>query len=216
MILGKTTRASVLAGAFFVGSALVSGCTSTTPGTATPAASSPGASSQAPADANVPKVATPLNASKYENDPCGLVPKDELSRLKFTDPGEPRLNDGSVENEAGPNCGWKIKGEGISLLVILGTGNRNRGGGGLAGIQANYERPNGVTKFLERAPDVEGYPAIYEDTRDRRPNGFCSMAIGIADDLAVHVVAGGYEGQQDSCDAAQGAAAGIVRTLKGA
>lgn len=216
MSLGKTTRASVLAGAFLVGSALMSGCTSTTGGAATPAPSSPGASSEPTSDANVPKVASPLDASKYESDPCGLVPADELARLKFTDPGEPRQNDGSAENKAGPNCGWKIKGEGISLLVILGTGNRDRGGGGLAGIQADYERPNGVTKFLERAPDVEGYPAIYWDTRDRRATGNCSMAIGIADDLAVSVVTGGYEGQQDSCDAAQGAAAGIVRTLKGA
>lgn len=214
MTLGTTTRASVLAGAFLMGASLVSGCTSTTGGTATPVASSPAVSSEPTAD--VPKVASPLDASKYEKDPCGLVPKDELTRLKYVDPGEPRLNDGSVENEAGPNCGWKIKGEGISLLVTLATGNRDRGGGGLAGIQADYERPKGVTKFLERAPDVEGYPAIYWDTRDRRPTGNCSMAVGIADDLAVYVIAGGYEGQQDSCDAAQGAAAGIVRTLKGA
>jgi hypothetical protein len=212
--LGKIASAGVLGGVLLVGCALVSGCTSTTGGTATPVntASSPEPTS----DANVPKVTTPLDAAKYESDPCGLVPKEQLSRLNYAAPGEPRQNDGSLENQAGPSCGWKISGEGISLLVLLGTGNRDAGGGGLAGIQAAYERKGNPVKFLERAPDVEGYPAVYWDTRDRRANGNCTMAVGIADDLAVSVFAEGYEGQQDSCDAAQGAAAGIVRTLKGA
>lgn len=198
--------------------AFVAGCTSETGGTATPVntASSPGTSSEPTSGADVPKVSTPLDVTKYVGDPCGLVPGDELARLKFTDPGEPRTQDGSAENQAGPSCGWKIKGEGISLLVILGTGNRDAGGGGLAGIQAAYERPKNPIKFLERAPDVEGQPAIYFDIHDRRPAGNCTMAIGLADDLAVAVYSGGYEGQQDSCDAAQGAAAAIVKTLKGA
>jgi hypothetical protein len=86
----------------------------------------------------------------------------------------------------------------------------------LAGIQAAYERPNNPIKFLERAPDIDGYPAVYFDTHDRRAAGNCSMAVGVADDLAVSVFSEGYEGQQDSCDAAQGAAAAIVKTLKGA
>lgn len=214
MSLGKTT----LGGAVLVACALAAGCTSETGGTANPATSesSPGPSSAAGPTGSVPKVATPLDVAKYENDTCKLVSDDELTRLKFTDPGEPRTQDGSLENQSGPSCGWKIKGEGISLLVILGTGNRDAGGGGLAGIQAAYERPKNPIKFLERAPDVEGYPAVYFDIRDRRSIGNCSMAIGVADDLAVSVFSEGYEGQQDSCDAAQGAAAAMVKTLKGA
>ena len=218
MSLGKTTRASVLGGAVLVACALVGGCTSQTGGTATPVNSepSPGTSSAAGPTGDVPKVTTPLDVTKYGNDTCGLVPNEELARLKYTDPGEPRPQDSTPEGQSGPSCGWKIKGAGISLLIILGTGNRDNGGGGLAGIQAAYERPKNPIKFLERAPDVEGYPAVYFDVHDRRPNGNCTMAIGLADDLAAGVFAEGYEGQQDSCDAAQGAAAAMVKTLKGA
>ncbi|MGW4521980.1 DUF3558 domain-containing protein [Amycolatopsis sp. NPDC004378] len=217
MSLGKITRASALGGAVLVACAFVAGCTSETGGSATPvnSASSPAPSAAGPTG-DVPKVTTPLDATKYVGDPCALVPGDELARLKFTDPGAPRLGDTTPEGQAGPSCGWKISGEGVSLLVILGTGNRDAGAGGLAGIQAAYERPKSVVKFVERAPDVEGQPALYFDTRDRRPIGNCSMAVGLADDLAVAVFAEGYEGQQDSCDAAQGAAAAMVKTLRGA
>ncbi|MFJ9786991.1 DUF3558 domain-containing protein [Amycolatopsis sp. NPDC101161] len=219
MSLGSPARASVLSGALVVACALAAGCTSETGGTANAVTpdSSPGTSSSAAGPTgSVPKVTTPLDVTKYENDTCKLVPDDELTRLKFTDPGEPRPRDSNPENLSGPSCGWKIRGEGLSLLVILGTGNRDAGAGGLAGIKAAYERPNGPYKFFEPAPDVEGYPAVYFDIRDRRAIGNCSMAIGVADDLAVSVFSEGYEGQQDSCDAAQGAAAAIVKTLKGA
>jgi len=217
--LGRTTRASFLGVAVVVACALAAGCTSETGGTANAVdpESSPGTSSSvAGPTGSVPKVATPLDVTKYENDTCGLIPNDELTRLKFTDPGEPRPRDSKAENQSGPSCGWKIRGEGTSLLVILGTGNRDAGAGGLAGIQAAYERPNGLFKFLERAPDIEGYPAVYFDINDRRPAGNCSLAVGLADDLAAAVFSEGYEGQQDSCDAAQSAAAAMVKTLKGA
>jgi hypothetical protein len=218
VILGKTARGSVLGGVVLSACALIGGCTSTTGGTANPAnsESSPGTSSAAGPTGDVPKVTTPLDVTKYETDTCGLVPGDELATLKFTDPGEPSPRDSTPEGQSGPSCGWKIHGEGISLLVIIGTGNRDAGAGGLTGIQAAYERPNSIIKFVERAPDIEGQPALYFDIHDRRPAGNCSMAIGVTDDLAVAVFSEGYEGQQDSCDAAQSAAAAMVKTLKGA
>ncbi|MEV7095183.1 DUF3558 domain-containing protein [Amycolatopsis sp. NPDC051045] len=198
--------------------ALVAGCTPTTGGTAQPVdtPSSPGTAAQPSPSGNVPKVAVPLDATKFVGDPCGLVPKELLSQLRYTDAGKPLPRDNAPERQSGPSCGWQIRGDGTSVLVILGTGNRDAGAGGLAGIQAAYERPNGLFKFLEPAPDIEGYPALYFDIRDRRPNGNCSMALGIADDLAVSIFAEGYEGQQDSCDVAQRVAAGTVKTLKGA
>jgi hypothetical protein len=196
---------------------LASACTSTTGGTANPAttSSSAGPSGEETSGANVPKVTTPLDATKYVGDPCGLVPVDVLTPLRYTEPGEPHPGDDTPEGQSGPSCGWKIRGDGLSVLVILGTGNRDKSAGGLAGIQAAYDRGKPIT-FLEAAPDVDGYPALYFDTRDRRAIGNCTMAVGIADDLAVSVFAEGYEGQQDSCDAAQRVAAGTVKTLKGA
>jgi hypothetical protein len=215
---GHVTRASVLGGAALAAGVLLAGCTSTTGGSAQPANSaSPADTTSQPAPSGkVQKVTTPLDASKFAGDPCGLVPKDLLSQLGYADPGDPRPQDSSPERQSGPSCGWHIRGAGTSVLVILGTGNRDAGGGGLAGIQAAHERPNSPIKFLEPAPDVDGYPALYFDTRDRRPNGNCTIALGIADDLAISIFADGYEGRQDSCDVAQRVAAGTVKTLKGA
>lgn len=218
MNAGNATRASVLAGAALAACALLAGCTSTTGGSAQPVDSaSPAETASQPAPSGeVRKVTAPLDAGKFAGDPCGLVPKDLLSRLGYAEPGDPRPQDSSPERQSGPSCGWQIRGVGTSVLVILGTGNRDAGAGGLAGIQAAHERPNSLIKFLAPAPDVDGYPALYFDTRDRRPDGNCTLALGIADDLAVSVFAAGYQGQQDSCDVAQRVAAGTVKTLKGA
>ncbi|GAB3167972.1 DUF3558 domain-containing protein [Amycolatopsis stemonae] len=191
---------------------LLAGCSTEKPGTASPAPSQP-ASSGASANPDVPKVATPLDASKYAAKPCDIVPAATLSSLRFTGAGETQLQDEGL-GAAGPGCSWKISGEGVSMQVIIGTGNRDRGLGGLAGLYTAHD--DGQLPFLEKAPDVEGYPAIYVDKRDRRPMGNCSMDIGVADDLAVGVFSGGYQGQDDSCGAAQQVAAAIITTLKGA
>jgi hypothetical protein len=191
---------------------LLAGCSPETTGTASPAPSEsaqPGTSS----DPAVPKVPSALDAAKYESKPCDIVPSSTLASLRFTDPGTVQQKDDGI-GAAGPSCGWKIHGEGVSVLVIIGTGNRDRGVGGLTGLYGAHDR--GQLPFLEPAPAVEGYPAIYIDLQDRRSTGACSMNIGVADDLAIAVDSGGYEGEQDSCDAAQKVAAAIITTLKGA
>ncbi|MGW5721751.1 DUF3558 domain-containing protein [Amycolatopsis sp. NPDC003865] len=190
---------------------VLAGCSTEKPGTASPAPSQP--ASSVPVNPDVPKVTTPLDASKYAAEPCDIVPASTLSALQFTDPGDTQLQDNGI-GAAGPGCSWKIAGAGVSMQVIIGTGNRDNGLGGLAGLYTAHE--DGQLPFLEKAPDVEGYPAIYIDKRDRRPLGNCSLDVGVADDLAVGVYSGGYEGQQDSCAAASQVAAAIITTLKGA
>jgi hypothetical protein len=190
-------------------------CSSEKGGTATPVQTST-SSSGSSADPDVPKVSIPLDVSKYEGDPCQIVSKDLLSSLQYADPGKYYPRDDNVpDRKAGPSCSWILSGEGVSLQVVIGTGNRDRGTGGLAGLYAAHESGT-VLKFLEPAPDVEGYPAIYIDTSDRRPKGNCGLQIGVADDLAIDVATEGYQGQSDSCGAAQQVAAAIVKTLKGA
>lgn len=191
---------------------LVAGCSPEKSGTASPAPSVP-PSSGASSDPDVPKVATPLDAAKYETKPCDIVPASVLSSLRFTDPGKAKDKDDKF-SAAGPSCSWEIYGEGINVLVLIGTGNRDNGVGGLAGLYGAHDR--GQIPFLEPAPEVDGYPAIYSDLRDRRSIGACSMNVGVADDLAIGVFSAGYQGQQDSCAAAEQVAAAIITTLKGA
>ncbi|MFI5592701.1 DUF3558 domain-containing protein [Amycolatopsis sp. NPDC051758] len=204
-----------LAVSLAVSAALATACTSTTGGAASPAPSDSPSSGASSADPEVPKVAQALDAGKYVGDPCGLVPKDLLTSLRYTDAGESHPAGNTPLTEAGPSCAWKIKGEGIGAQVILGTGNRENGTGGLAGQYAAY-RDGRIVKFLERAPDVDGYPAIYFDAVDERSMGTCTLAVGIADDLSFSVQAQGYQGQDDSCGTATRMAAAVIKTLKGA
>ncbi|SEO78495.1 DUF3558 domain-containing protein [Amycolatopsis saalfeldensis] len=185
-----------------------SACSGTTGGTA-----EPGPSSSAPADPNVPKVPAPLDVSAYTAKPCETVPSSVLSSLDYTAPGQAHTGSAG-DTAAGPYCAWIAGAAGLSVQVGLLTGNRDRGIGGLAGLYAG--KASGQVGFLAPAPDVAGYPAVYTDLRDRRASGDCSLDVGIADDLVFSVSAQGYQGQQDSCQAAGTVAAAVVSTLKGA
>jgi hypothetical protein len=198
-----------------VSAGLATACTTTTGGTASPSTAESSATDAPSADPEVPKVAVPLDASKYVGDTCAIVPKDVLASLRYTDAGVYQAQGDTPFTEAGPSCAWKLRGEGIGLSVALGTGNRDRGTGGLAGLYAGYRKKIYV-RFLERAPDVEGYPAVYWGIADERPMGGCGIDVGIADDLTFDVYAQGYQGQDDSCAAANQVAASVIKTLKGA
>ncbi len=191
-------------------SVAVAGCTGETPGTATPTpGSSPSSeSSAAPEDPNVPKVADPLDASAYVGDVCKLIPASTVADLGFTAPGE------SKGEGSNPGCSWQIRGKADSLLIILGSGNREKGMGGLAGLHKAKEA--GQLRFLEPGPEVDGYPTVYYGLQDRRARGNCDLAVGVADDLAISTHAGGYDNEQDSCGNAQKAVSAMIKTLKGA
>jgi len=188
----------------------VAGCTGETPGTPTPTpgTSASAGSSSAPEDPNVPKVANPLDASAFIGDPCKLVPAATVAELGLAQPGE-QANDTS-----NPSCSWGIRGKADGLQLILGSGNREKGMGGLAGL--NKAKGTGQVRFLEPGPDVEGYPTVYYGVQDRRSGGNCDLGVGVADDLVISVHASGYDNEQDSCGNAQKVASAIIKTLKGA
>ncbi|SEC75485.1 Protein of unknown function [Amycolatopsis tolypomycina] len=190
-------------------------CTTTKDGTASPSSTGSTSASSSPGDPEVPKVSVPLDASKYAADPCGLVPADVLTPLRLPVPGEIRSAGNDPRTKGGPSCVWKIRGEGTGVSMTVLTNNRDRGAGGLAGLYAGYKQQT-LIRFLEPAPDVDGYPAIYFDLTDMRSVGSCGLGVGIADDLAVDVYAQGYQGQDDSCGTAAKIAAAMIKTLKGA
>ncbi len=191
-------------------SAAVAGCTGENPGTPTltPGTSPSSASSAAPEDPNVPKVAIPLDASAYVGDACKLLPAAAAAELGFTEPGE------SKNDTSNPACSWGVRGKADSLQIILGSGNREKGMGGLAGL--HKAKKAGQLRFLEPGPDVDGYPTVYYGIQDRRAGGNCDLAVGVADDLAINTNAGGYDNEQDSCETAQKLASAVLKTLKGA
>ncbi|HET6289657.1 MAG TPA: DUF3558 domain-containing protein [Amycolatopsis sp.] len=188
----------------------VAGCAGETPGTPTPAPGTVPASdsSVAPEDPNVPKVANPLDASAFVGDVCKLLPAAAAAGLGFTEPGE------SNNDASNPDCSWNIRGKADGLHLILGSGNREKGMGGLAGL--HKAKKSGQLRFLEPGPDVDGYPTVYYGIQDRRASGNCDLAVGVADDLSVSVHAGGYDNEQESCGNAQKAVSAVIKTLKGA
>jgi hypothetical protein len=200
--------------AFLLVSSGVAACSGENGGTPQP---TPGTgasdSATAPVDPKVPKVSVPLDVSAFEGDPCKTVPEALTTELGYADAGVPRTGPEDVE-KAGPACSWTIKGKGKSVQVILGTGTRAKGSGGLAGIY--QAKTAGKMPFVEPAPEIEGYPVVHAGLSDRRANGSCGLTVGIADDLTFAAVASGYEGEQDSCGTAQQFAAAVIKTLKGA
>lgn len=201
----------------FVSSALAA-CSGENPGTPSPAtgaASSPGTSS-VPADPNVPKVSAPLDVpATFLTEPCTVVAQADLSALGYTDAGNPGGGASGSEG-SNPSCGWSMagQGKGNGLQVLIGTGNREKGTGGLAGFYQAKE--TGRMKFVAPGPEVDGYPTVFYGLSDERSEGNCTMAVGIADDLAVGTLAKSYQGEQDSCETAQKLASAVIKTLKGA
>ncbi|MEC3979992.1 DUF3558 domain-containing protein [Amycolatopsis sp. H20-H5] len=206
-----TVPGALLRGSLTAAAALgLVACSGTNSGTATPAPSPPASTSSRNPD--VPRVARPLTVSAYQSDPCETVPPAAMAALRFTAPGEPRVGQ-SASEKAGPGCAW-IGADGLSVLLVLETGNQAAGIGGLTGQYT--AKGSGQLGFLEPAPAVDGYPAVYSDLSDRRPKGDCTLVVGIADDLVFSAGTSGFQGQQDSCAAAGQVAAAVLKTLKGA
>ncbi|QFU90711.1 DUF3558 domain-containing protein [Amycolatopsis sp. YIM 10] len=172
----------------------------------------PGGSSAAPQPGG-PKIAVPLDVSRYLGNPCELTPLAKLSAAGYTEPGEPKTEDDVAKVLAGPSCHWSGAEPGVGMTVQVQTGNRDNGIGGVAGLEkAKQGRQLG---FLERTEDVGGYPAFFAGQSDRRATGSCGLAVGIADDLTFTVTSLGYQGAQDSCDNSVRVAGIVIDTLKG-
>lgn len=85
------------------------------------------------------------------------------------------------------------------------TGNKK-------GLSDTY-RGRSRFKFFEETT-VEGYPAVFNDPTDERPNGNCNITVGISDTLTFRAREGGGPAGQAVCDRTKQLAAAIIATLK--
>lgn len=182
----------------------VAGCAPETAGTPAPASES---SSQA-GGSDVRKVTKPLDLVKFESNPCDLLSQAVAAEYEFTTPG---VVVPTAESVSGPYCGWVNPNNGRSLSVRIQVANQKNGIGGLAGLYTGHD--TGKMPFLEKAPDILGYQAVFADLKDQRPRGSCNLHVGVMDDLVFTVGDQGYTGPQDSCDLVQKVAAAVVKTL---
>lgn len=200
-------RTTILGLAALLGTvSAVAGCgTSTTPGTATPTSSS-----DASLPPGTPNVAHPLDTTRFQKDPCGVLTPAQLRALNVAARGE-------VDNQdpTGPACGWTDT-DGPSKMS-LGVGFLTAGHG-LGDIYAQKD----LYAYFQPLPDIEGYPAVANIKGSQRNNtGTCAIDIGVTNQLAVDVFVtlrngvGAPPDYSDPCPRTQKVADAIVKTLKG-
>ena len=165
----QVTKISTLAAA--AATLFLAAACSSTPGTPSPAPSNAGSvpSGTAPTSSDtapgVPKVSAPLNAAKYEQDPCSLLTKEQAGQFI----GGLRT---SSKDSNSPACTWNGEnGDSIGVTFIPNQG-------GLATIYKNGR--NGGSAYFEPA-EVAGYPAAYVDVSDDRKTIGCQISVGITD-----------------------------------
>ncbi|MFD8494955.1 DUF3558 domain-containing protein [Amycolatopsis sp. NPDC059657] len=178
----------------------LAGCSHTTPGNATTAPSTSGSSSNGPV---VPQVTNPLDTTKFEQNPCDVLTKDqarELANLTTT-----RLD---AKAPGGAICGWQDENHNDVNFSLNRTG-------GLETLYRNHRSDD--PGYFEPVPSVAGYPAVFASISDGRAGGTCTLSVGVSKDVAMVVSSTFFASspnRSDPCPLVQKAAEMAIATLK--
>ena len=195
----------------------VAGCTTLSEGEPQPAPtneasttdSSPPSSSSSGGDDlpshGAPKVEDPLDASRFEQDPCATLTAAQAQELGL--PATGKQENGIL----GLDCEWfNLDTRGQVTISPLTNSDR-----GLSGFYAADQR--GEYAYFMPLPPIEGFPVIAADLVDRRPEGTCVIVVGVADQLAFGVslkLSGANVEMKDPCETAALVAGMALRTMK--
>jgi uncharacterized protein DUF3558 len=189
--------------------ALLTGCASATAGSPTAADEPRQTTSASPSPSHepdrygAPRVANPLDPTKFLSNPCTVIPPAQQPGLGFSKPGEADTT--TALGRAAPSCDWG--GEQRGSVAFL-KANRN----GLADLY----RQNAISPWAYwEETSVEGYPAVFSSAADLRSRGICSLQVGLNDALVMDWDASGRPGSAQ-CDRAKQLAMVAVKTIKGA
>lgn len=185
---------------------LLAGCSDeeppngTQPPVDTPTVSVPGDPNGAPSDA--PKVAKPVqNVAKFMTTPCDMLTKGQASALRY---------DSKIESEPadsqGPRCRWRSA-DGSQFSIVL-LKNQPLG---IAGLYRNHQQDPEFYAYFEQV-DIAGFPGVFADALDDRPDGACGLAVGVTDQQVISVVSI-VEGASDPCAILKSAAQAAVTTM---
>ena len=184
----------------------LSACSDPVPGTSIPATtgSAPtSGSASKPESPRAPRVQRPLNAAKFQADPCRSLTSSQLGNFGIKGAGE-RTDRANVVV-----CTWTSTGAatgtvGVSYTPAITTGLSNT-------YQLNE---SGAYKEGYFSPsDVNEYPAVYADTADDRSKGGCHLVVGISDQASFGVSIEGQPGT-DGCKAAANVAKAVLQTIQ--
>lgn len=163
---------------------------------AAPAPARPVVSSAPP---DVPQVTQPLNVAKYEQNPCALLPQSaEVFHA---------VRNRKIAGNVAPVCTWNDS-ENSSLAIGPLPGQ-----GGLATVYRNRSNIG----YVEPAPSIDGYPAVFTNVLDNRSDGGCQIAVGVRADEAFTssvILFKQSPSYNDPCAVALKAARTVAATLK--
>jgi hypothetical protein len=151
-----------------------------------------------------PRVAVPLDGTSFLSTPCAVLTDTQLETLNLPKPGRPDT-DSALARSAGPSCLWQNSDTPSTIGFGFLSGNKN----GLSDTYRGRERFEGYFEPTE----VDGYPAVFDDTSDFRADGSCNITVGISDTLAFRAAEDGPLGVK-SCDRAKQVASMVIQTIR--
>jgi hypothetical protein len=192
---------------------LASGCTTTSQGEPGPAptSSSPGTapestepSDELPTD-GAPAVPNPLDTRTFQQDPCQMLTSTQSQELNVGTAGKP------YDEVLGKGCEWRNEDtRGSATLAFLDKDPR--------GLSALYRADKeGKWAYFEELPSIEGFPAVIRDIIDRRPDGSCSLVVGVSDEIAFGTVlqlSTANVGKKDPCEVGAQVAGMALQTMQ--
>jgi hypothetical protein len=183
----------------------IAGCSHSTGGNPSPTPSA-SASASSPtstgAASGAPQVASPLDATKYLQNPCGLLtPAQALAVANFT---STRPSTGA----AGPVCNWSDDNLN-SVAVGLIQGN------GLADVYRAHQVDS--TSAFQVVPSVSGYPAVITSDSASQSQGSCTLGVGLSNTVVMTLTTffNSTSSATNPCPVAQKAAQQAITTVKG-
>jgi hypothetical protein len=194
-------------------SALAAGCTTESAGDAAPATTRPATDSTSrssdvtnaddlPTD-GAPKVGDPLDTTAFQKDPCRALTPAQSEGLNVGAAGQ--SNDGPL----GKGCEWSNQEtRGKTNVVFLDKDPR--------GLSAEYKVAEKFAYFDELEP-IDGYPAIARDGVDDRPRGYCTVVVGVSNEIAFETnlqLSLENVGKKDPCEVAAEVAGMALQTMK--
>lgn len=193
---------------------VIAGCTTVSPGEPVPATSTAISDSPAPSSTSIgqklpyagaPKVGDPLDTSRFQQDPCQALTKEQTQPLGLPPSGTPR------DMPLGNACEWLNRDSTGSATVHFLDRNPY-------GLSAEYQaHKDGKTAFFVELAPIEGYPAVATGATDGRDQGWCTVVVGVSDKISFEVpitLALDSIGKTDPCEVAAKVAGLALQTMR--
>lgn len=131
--------------------------------------------------------------------PCEMVPEDKATAIGFKEGLQ------EADQDQGPACEWRNdRGENFAIVLLKNQPL------GIAGLYRNKEQFDNFYKYFEPV-DIAGFPGVFADGYDARPNGACTLGVGVTDQQIITITT--RVKSQDPCEVAKKAGEAAVTTM---